>query len=44
MILLMYLINGWLIEKNLQIKDVQMVVGLYVLVFVVFFFLKKRKK
>ena len=41
--LLMYLINGWLIEKNLQIKDVQMVVGLYVLVFVVFFFLKKRK-
>ena len=43
MILLMYLINGWLIEKNLQIKDVQMVVGLYVLVFVVFFFLKKRK-
>ena len=43
MILLMYFINGWLIEKNLQIKDVQMVVGLYVLVFVFFFFLKKRK-
>lgn len=43
MILLMYLINGWLIEKNLQIKDIQMVLGLYALVFLGFLFLKKRK-
>lgn len=43
MILLMYLLNGWLIEKNLQIKDVQMIIGLYGLVFIGFFFLKKKK-
>lgn len=43
MILLMYLINGWLIEKNLQIKDIQMILGLYAIVFVGFFFLKKKK-
>ncbi|WP_242550366.1 hypothetical protein [Candidatus Enterococcus murrayae] len=43
MILLMYLINGWLIEKNLKIGDIQTIVGLYGLVFFGFFFLKKKK-
>lgn len=43
MILLMYLLNGWLFEKNLQVKDIQMIVGLYGVVFCGFFFLKKKK-
>ncbi len=42
-ILAMYMLNGLFLEKNLQTKDIQLLVGLYLLVFLGFFFLKKEK-
>lgn len=43
-ILVLYVINGIFLEKSFVFKDVQLLVGLYVVVAVAFYYLKSRKK
>lgn len=43
-ILLLYMINGLFVEKNLKISDIQLLTALYLAVFLGFVFLRRKKK
>lgn len=43
-ILVLYMVNGLVIEKNLQARDLQILAGLYLILFLGFYFLKKKKE